>query len=119
MVGIKTAEAREIPRDTDALAHYFEKADRALYYGKRTGRDKIVRYQAGLTDPENLPPEPVVQQTVRRTSKSVSETVDGKATNRKFGRKKTTNPVLERKKSIGPRRVVVKPKNGGNGTPRE
>lgn len=46
MVGIRTDEVRELSRDTDALAHYFEKADRALYFGKRSGRDRIVRYEA-------------------------------------------------------------------------
>ena len=67
MVGMTTAEVRELPRDADALAHYFERADRALYFGKRNGRDRIVRYEAGKTDPENLPPEPIVHERVKRT----------------------------------------------------
>lgn len=44
MVEIKTAEVRELPRDADLLSHYFELADKALYFGKRNGRDRIVCY---------------------------------------------------------------------------
>ena len=98
MVGVKTAEVRELPRETDLLAHYFELADRALYFGKRNGRDQIVTYEAGKTDPENAPPEPKVLQTVRRTSRSVSETVDGSSPSRKYGQKKAPNAVRKRLK---------------------
>ncbi|MFZ3233095.1 MAG: GGDEF domain-containing protein [Patescibacteria group bacterium] len=96
MVGVRTAEVREIPRETDLLAHYFELADRALYYGKRNGRDQIVSYEAGKTDPENAPSEPTARQTARRVSRSISETIDGTSANRKFGKKKAPNAVRGR-----------------------
>lgn len=98
MVGVRTAEVREIPRETDLLAHYFELADRALYFGKRNGRDQIVSYEAGKTDPENFPAEPSVRQTAKRTSRSVTETIEGTSANRKFGKKKTAIPVRGRAK---------------------
>lgn len=100
MVGIKTSEVRELPRETDLLAHYFELADRALYFGKRNGRDQIVSYEAGKTDPENAPSEPTARQTAKRISRSISETLDGKALNRKHGRKKAANAVRGRIKVV-------------------
>lgn len=58
LVGIRTSELRELPLDTDVLAHYFHLADKCLYYGKRAGRDIVVTFEPGVTDPKNLPTEP-------------------------------------------------------------
>ena len=122
MVEINTSEVRELPRDADLLSHYFELADKALYFGKRNGRDRIVCYGKGEGDPEadfnQAPPEtpetPTVLQTVKRVSRSVSERIEGSMANRKFGKKKSGNSVRERKGPNWPRRA--KPKGGENDT---